>query len=145
MTPKDWTLLVLAAAKGRSVQPVHLQKALFVLSRQFRLEQLQVERFYNFEAYDYGPFCSAVYTDAEELASEGLVEIKELPYRSYRQYAATEDGLASAATLQEDLDPEVTEYLDRLVMWMSRRSFREVVSAIYKAFPDMKVNSIFQE
>lgn len=145
MTPKDWTLLVLAAAKGRPVQPVHLQKALFVLSRQFSLEQLQVENFYEFEPYDYGPFCSAVYADAEALASEGLVEIDQLPNRSYRQYSATEAGIAAGGVLREDIDPEVTEYLDRLVSWMSGRSFREVVSAIYKAFPDMKANSIFQE
>lgn len=145
MRPKDWTLLVLAAANGQPVQPVHLQKALFVLGRQFSLEQLQVEQFYEFEAYDYGPFCSAVYTDAEELAEEGLVEIDQPQSRSYRRYSATTAGMTAAARLRRNISDEVLEYLDRLVQWMLQRSFRQVVSAIYKAFPEMKANSIFQE
>jgi hypothetical protein len=67
MVPKDWTLLGLAAARGQSLQPVHLQKALFLLGRELTLDQLRVDRFYQFEPYDYGPLCSAVYADADAL------------------------------------------------------------------------------
>ena len=145
MIAKDWTLLVLGAARGQSLQPVHLQKALFLLGNQLSLDQLRVDRFYQFAPYDYGPFCSAVYADADTLESEGLVHIDQPPYRSYRHYSATDDGLAAASKLRKSLDPEVAAYLDRLVEWMSHLSFRQIVSAIYKAFPEMKANSVFQE
>lgn len=145
MIPKDWTLLVLAAARGQSLQPVHLQKALFLLGRQLSLDQLKVDSFYQFEPCDYGPFCSAVYADADALESEGLVRIDQPPYRSYRQYSATDNGLAVARELRKSLDPDVAAYLDRLVEWMSGLSFQQIVSAIYDAFPEMKANSVFQE
>jgi hypothetical protein len=145
MTPKDWTLLVLAAARGQALQPVHLQKGLFLLGRQLGPDRLQCESFYQFEPYDYGPFCSDVYADAEILAAEGLITIHLPANRSYRQYSATDTGLAAAATIREQLDAGVASYLDGLVAWLSRRSFREVVSAVYKAFPEMRANSVFQE
>ena len=73
MTPEDWTLLAIAAAQSKPLQPVHLQESLFLLSENLTRSQLQVDQFYTFRAYDYGPFCSDVYVDAEALCGEGLV------------------------------------------------------------------------
>ena len=69
MTPKDWTLLVLASAGG-PLSPVQLQKTLFLIDRNLSRAQRGVTRFYNFRAYDYGPFDSAIYTDAVILQTE---------------------------------------------------------------------------
>jgi uncharacterized protein YwgA len=142
MNPKDWTLLVIAARKGKMVQPVQLQKSLFLLKKNLSLPQLQVSRFYQFEPYDYGPFCSKIYADAENLCEEGLVHIDRV---SYRLYSATEDGLAAAARLKRALTDEAKDYLSKVVEWTCALSFNDLVSAIYRAYPDMKKNSIFQE
>jgi uncharacterized protein YwgA len=89
MVPKDWTLLVIAAAAGNAVSPVQLQKALFVLGD--KLELPAGER-YLFEPYDYGPFCKAIYSDAESLESKGLVLVEH--GGRFRHYFATAAGLA---------------------------------------------------
>jgi uncharacterized protein YwgA len=144
MNPKDWTLLVIAERKGKPLQPVQLQKSLFLLGRNLSLLQLQVETFYHFEAYDYGPFCSKIYSDAETLCLEGLVHIDCLPI-SYRLYSATEEGITATNELVKTLSHETKDFLERVVEWTSSLSFNDLVSAIYLAYPEMKENSIFQE
>lgn len=144
MTPKDWTLLVIASRKGKPLRPVQLQKSLFLLERNLSLAQLKVESFYQFEPYDYGPFCSKIYSDAETLCIEGLVHIDRLPI-SYRLYSATEEGITASKEIIETLSPEIGDYLEKVVEWTSSLSFNDLVSAIYQAYPEMKENSIFRE
>ena len=145
MNPKDWTLLVIAARNGKPLQPVQLQKSLFLLGRNLSVHQLQVESFYQFEPYDYGPFCSQVYSDAESLCFEGFVHIDCPISLSYRFYSATGEGIAKANELKKILSPETRDYLEKIVEWTSALSFNDLVSAIYSAYPDMKENSIFKE
>ena len=145
MTPRDWTLLVTGSAKGRALQPVHLQKALFLIGALLSDGQRKTKGFYRFEPYDYGPFCREVYTDAEALSSEGLVEIERRSNSSYREYSAAEAGRERAGELKKELSPEVIEYVAKLVEWVASLSFNQLVSWVYKNFPEMKVNSVFQE
>jgi hypothetical protein len=140
MMRKDWTLLVIAAAAGQPVSPVQLQKALFLLG-----ENLQLGAgFFHFTPYDYGPFDSAVYSEAESLDREGLVRIETPPF-SYREYRATDDGRARADILRQQLPEGVASYLDQVVTWVRSRSFNDLVRAIYQAYPKMKANSVFRE
>ena len=144
MLKRDWTLLVIAAAKGEKVSPVQLQKALFLLSDKLSNEQRQTKSFYKFEPYDYGPFCADVYSDAEALAASDLVCIACENF-SFRQYSVTPKGEAGAAKLRKELDGPVRIYLDAIVEWVRSQPFAELVQAIYKMYPAMKANSIFQE
>ncbi len=143
MTEKDWTLLVIAAAKGRPVSPVQLQKALFLLSRNLSPDVLGVERLYDFQAYDYGPFDGSVYHDAEELERAGDVVIDQAGSR-FRSYRATSEGSARADRMRQGINAKAIAYLDRVVAWVSGLSFNQLVEAIYKAYPDMATNSVFR-
>jgi uncharacterized phage-associated protein len=145
MTPKDWTLLVVAAAKGRPLSPVQLQKSLFLLGRNLGVKQLHTEIFYDFRAYDYGPFNRQVYNDAKQLRDEGLIMISPDAGVRYRDYGATPSGLETASTLRATLDSAVTRYLDAIVEWVRSLSFTALVQAIYRDYPDMKANSVFRD
>lgn len=139
MRPKDWTLLVIAAADGREVSPVQLQKALFLLARRL---PLPAESSYQFDAYDYGPFCQTIYSDAEALAREGLVAIEHgLPYR---RYMATPAGREEAGRLRAQLDTRASNYLDEVASFVRRLSFKQLVEAIYAEFPEMRENSVYR-
>ena len=133
MTPKDWTLLVLASAGG-PLSPVQLQKTLFLIDRNLSRAQRGVTRFYNFRAYDYGPFDSAIYTDAVILQTEGRAMISDSA-GPHRQYAVTPAGMADAAQLRRALEPNVLEYVDRAARWVRSMPFRE---------PEMRANSVFR-
>jgi len=143
MKRKDWNLLVLAAAEGKPLTPVQLQKILFLIEK--NVPQKQRRDFYNFKPYDYGPFDVVVYQDAEALEQDGFICIRPVPERQWSEYAATPAGLKAAEQLQKGLAPGVKEYIQALVEWASKLSFQEIVSAIYKAYPAYKEKSVFQE
>lgn len=146
ITPRDWTLLVIAEAGTRSVQPVQLQKSLFLISQNLKKPDLTTDpdHFYLFRAYDYGPFCGAVYDDAEILETEGLVEIQHPPATRYKLYRITPSGTARASELRLILSKQALDYLGGVVKFTQNVSFNDLVSAIYKAYPEMRENSVFK-
>ncbi len=96
MTPKDWTLLVIASARGKEVSPVQLQKTLFLIGKNLTPAQRRSATFYNFRAYDYGPFDRTIYDHADELRNEGLILIYP-ESGSLRGYIALSAGLDRAS------------------------------------------------
>lgn len=141
MERKYWTLLAVAAANGEPVTPVQLQKSLFVLGEEMRAEV--APNFYEFAPYDYGPFCADVYSDADELAAEGLVELLPSTNGRWTNYRATAAGLAHAGRIVSTT-PRAASYLKEVVAWTRSLSFSDLVRAIYAKFPKMRANSVFQ-
>ena len=140
----DWALLVIESAGTKPLEPVQLQKSLFLLSRNLKSKQLGTKPFYKFEAYDYGPFCRDVYSDAENLAQEELVSITMPLGGRYRSYQATEKGKKKAAELRGTLTEPVRSYLDEVVKFTQSMPFNDLVAAIYNRYPEMKANSVFR-
>ncbi len=145
MMSRDWSLLVIAAAGGKHLQPVQLQKALFLLSQNLSQQQLRVRSFYEFAPHDYGPFSSQAYRDADALEAQSLAHVDRPPVTRYKLYSVTEEGLKRARELRAELQPSVVKYLDAVVEFTRRLSFNQLVSAIYKAYPAMKANSVFKD
>jgi len=121
--------------------PVQLQKALFLITRNLS-EAQRGGASYQFRAYDYGPFDSAVYSDAEALQRDGLIRITN-GNQPFRTYSITDLGAMEAHRLRLSLAPEVADYLDRVGDWVRGLSFGELVRAIYALYPEMKANSVF--
>lgn len=141
---RDWTLLVLAAAGGQPLQPVQLQKTLFLIGENLKpVEKDLSSEFYDFEPYDYGPFDRMAYADAEYLSNQGFATITTLPGRLYREYAATVDGLQRAKALEQDLARPLVEYVHSIVDWARSLSFSDLVRAIYQQYPEQRVRSVF--
>ncbi|WP_152543504.1 hypothetical protein [Methylibium sp. T29] len=115
-----------------------------MLDRKLSPQQKGVTQIYAFTPYDYGPFDSAIYTDAEVLARSGQLEIYKPQGQSYKHYKISADGRRLADQIAHKLDPAVVEYARSIVKWTQGLSFNQLVSAVYKEFPDMKVNSVFR-
>lgn len=144
MKPIDWTLIAIASARNQPLQPVQLQKSLFLLDRNLTHKQRQTRNFYKFDPYDYGPFCNSIYSDTEVLEANGLIVIQRPPEARYKLYSATEAGAEEAVKLQNGLDKDVVDYLQAVVGFTQSVSFNQLVSTIYEAYPEMKANSVFQ-
>jgi uncharacterized protein YwgA len=142
MRRSDWTLLALAAAGGQPVTPVQLQKSLFLLSKECAAEV--GEDFYRFEPYNYGPFDSSVYHDAEELCVEQLACEIRSPQRSWAEYAASTEGLKYAVALRGVAPQRAVKYLEAVVDWARRQTFEGLVRAIYNQYPETRARSIFR-
>ena len=106
----DWTLMVLAAGGGKPLQPVQLQKSLFLVGRNVDpVKKGLSDGFYDFQPYDYGPFDRLVYEDAERLAVLDLATITMCPGGLYREYAATVSGIQRAKELETELPPGIVD------------------------------------
>ena len=141
-TRSDWLMAALLKAE-RGLTTVQLQKSLFVLGE--RRKKLVGAGYYQFNPYNYGPFCRDIYDDADKLRVNGLVDLDASRGHSTREFRLTESGRATAQQVVSSLPPDGVSYLAEVVAWAQSLSFNDLVRAIYEAFPSMKANSVFQD
>lgn len=138
----DFMLAALSPAKGASYTPVQVQKLFFLIDREIG-ESIGGPHF-DFSPYHYGPFDKQVYLELEELASAGYLQIDD-DARIWKTYRLTIEGQKKGSAIFETLEANTRDYIERLVEFVRKHSFTELVSAIYRAYPDMRANSVFQE
>ena len=139
MQRTDLLLKIITAANGEPVTPLQLQKIAFLVGMEFQDEL--PPNYYQFQPYDYGPFCVAVYRDAEFLEREGLITIRRNPRGGWKEYFAL---YAAAAKDLHVIPQNIQEFVDTKVQWAREVGFQEVVRTIYMEYPQFKVNSVFQ-
>jgi len=98
---------------------------------------------YQFEPYDYGPFCSAIYSDLARFEASGLIR-KEDGARS-PAYSLTTLGRAAAGRLAESVPAERLSYLQQVRSWVLVRSFNQLLTDVYEMYPDYAVRSVFKQ
>ena len=84
-----------------------------------------------------------MYHELEEMEDDGLVEIIEQSRFGRRTYRLTDRGLKDGQNALSELNEPVRDYMIRLVEWVRSLTFPQLVSAIYKRYPEMKQNSVF--
>ena len=139
---KDFLLLVVAAGENKPLTPVQLQKTLFLINEAKLLEA--DESLYNFKPYHYGPFDAQVYNDADILGNEGLVYRLASEEGGWTNTVISPAGLDKAKKIREELPGPWVQYIHELVGWAQKLTFRELVSVIYKMYPQYRENSVFQ-
>lgn len=141
MKKHERLLVSLSPAATDWYSPVQIQKLMF-LNEKFMGERIEGERF-SFTPYDYGPFDSAIYKELEDLHEIGFIEV-QATNRGWNKYRVSASGLERSSKLVEQLDSGVRQYLQETSIFVRSLSFSELVSSIYRAFPEMKVNSVFK-
>lgn len=138
LTRDQVVLAALTPAGGAAHTPVQVQKLMFLLDR--RLPEMSGH--FHFTPYHYGPFDQNVYHALDALANQGLVEI--VSTGKWRNYRLTAEGQALGQAVVDGLSQRAASYLSELSRFVRHLSFSQLVSAIYKAYPEMRANSVFQ-
>ena len=141
METSDFILLAMSPAGNSPFTPVQVQKLLFLLDMNVA-EQTDGPHF-NFEPYDYGPFDKQVYLKLEQLRDLELVEISTLDGHGLRTYRLTNEGQKIGENSLKELPKPIQRYVSKVVEFVCSLSFAQLVSAIYQAYPEMSVNSVF--
>lgn len=146
MSRRDWTLLVVGAgAPERGLTPLQLQKTLFLLGKNLpSAVNAAGEPYYEFRAYDYGPFDENVYHDAEHLEAEGLISILRPPRTRFKQYLITPAGKRAAVDVQAKVGARTANYVGELARFTQSLSFDQLVGLVYRLYPEMRENSVFK-
>jgi len=144
MPPADWLLLLVALdAPAAGLEPVRVQKALFLLAREGGLPR--GERYW-FLPYNYGPMSPALYRDLEQMESEGLIERTLVLDESWRHLMVTEAGMERARTLRRrarSRAPEAVAELSRIKRRIVRMTFAELIADVYRRYPYFARRSVF--
>jgi uncharacterized protein YwgA len=140
LNKKERLLLALAAGETAAYSPVQVQKLLFLLEENVG-ERIKGDK-YTFSPYDYGPFDASVYGVLKELESDGFLTTADSG-RGWKRHALTDAGLSAAQPLIQQIESDVFEYIQSVSEFVRKLSFSSLVSSIYKAYPDMKKNSVF--
>jgi hypothetical protein len=116
---EDWALLSIACS-DRSLLPIQLQKALYLLGR--RYPAVVGSSFYQFRTVSAGHFSEEIYADVDLLSDSGLIKIDQTANDASRRYKAKPAGEARAKALTKTVRPEVIDYLKSVVSWASART-----------------------
>jgi len=136
-------LAALAPANGATHSPVQVQKLLFLIER--NIPSAINGPVFDFKPYDYGPFDSAVYQTLDLLNLNGLVETVEEPGRRWKHYRLTPEGQAKGNEAISQLEDKHRQYIHAVSKYVRSLSFTQLVSAIYREYPEMKANSVFRK
>lgn len=141
MNKLDLLLTALAAGDKSEYTPVQIQKLMFLLDK--NISNRIGGPFYNFRPYDYGPFDASIYEDLRELERQGFISTSP-SNRGWKIHQLTDLGLVKANEFTAQIDQSIFNYFKDVSKFVRSLSFADLVSSIYKAYPEMKVNSIFK-
>ena len=140
MNKSDFVLAAMAPAGTAGFSRVQIQKTLFLLDR--NIGELTGGPYFNFRPYHYGPFDPEVYRALEALQGDGLVTIVNTPGQPSPMYTLTPFGLSKGQRELSKLAQSVQDYIRETVSFVRSVTFAQLVSAIYRAYPEMAQNSV---
>lgn len=142
MDRQSLMLAALAASDGAIHSPVQVQKLFFLLER--GIPTYTGGPHFHFVAYDYGPFDLEVYDELGRLEQRGLVSIEQQPSTRWKSYRLTPQGQHIGEKRLAEIAAPAAMYIREVSKWVRSLSFAQLVSAIYKAYPEMQVTSVFR-
>ncbi len=142
MLKHDILLAALASSKGEAFSPVQIQKLLFLVDR--RIGREIGGPFFDFVPYSYGPFDRGIYDVLGALIRKGLVAELNGPTDRWKVYAPTSSGQGRGEETLSGIPDKFRSQIKDLSAYVLKISFRDLISAVYLAYPEMAVNSVFK-
>lgn len=139
----EFVLAAMAPAGTAGFSRVQIQKALFLLDQ--NIPELTTGPHFDFKPYFYGPFDPEVYREIESLEKRGFVRSFKRPARSDPSYVLTASGLEQGESALRQLSQQAQDYIHEVAEFVRSVSFADLVSAIYRAYPEMADNSLMRE
>lgn len=139
----DWLIAFLAADPGGPLDPVRVQKGMFLLAMRSPLDD---DARYAFEPYAYGPMSRALYGDVRRLRRERLVDATPIEGASWQLLGLSAGGRELAGQLRRRAErehPQALAELDAIRREISGLSFSQLLQHVYDRYPAYAVRSVF--
>jgi uncharacterized protein YwgA len=134
--PQDWILPFLLLGSGNEDEPVIkgsllLVKEFFVFIKEIKPE---LDTFYKFTPYDYGPYSFELRRNLESLNKDGLIKIVRNTERT--DYYLTPQGRIKSKELAEKINPKIKEKIIKLRHDGDRLGYLGVLRHVYARYPE---------
>lgn len=143
LDPQQRVLLVFLNGEGR-LDPIRIMKGMFLFAKETPEQWMPAEARYEFVPYNYGPCSFQIYSDLDFFVASGLVESTEVPGQSWGLYSVTSAGAKFAEHIAQAMDSRPRKYLSTIRDFVAGLSFNDLLTAVYRRYPDYAVNSVFK-
>lgn len=143
-TERQKVLMTFLGASDQELDPIRIMKGMFVLASESPVTWLSRDARYKFEPYHYGPCSFEVYRDLDLLVHLGYLCAREAPGQSWKYYSLTSKGQVVRRTVAKSFDPKLVDFISRVRDFVGSLSFRDLLSVIYRKYPEFAVNSVFK-
>ena len=130
---------ILVALRAAPLDRVRLMKTLFLFW--YRAGKPTTGPF-KFRAYLYGPCAFDLYGTLEDLVGDGLVVQAPHAVERWGRYYLTEAGEKAAG--QTQLTKKEAKAIAEIAKWAAARSFRSLLSRVYREAPGFATESVLQ-
>ena len=130
-----------AGGSDARYSPVQIQTLLFLIDREIPGDIGGPH--FEFQPYHYGPYDRAVLAVAKRQEGDAKVVVDR--NGPYRLYLLSEAGLREGLIALKRMPKAASRYMAKASEWVLSQTFGTLVSAIYRHYPDMAVNSRIPE
>lgn len=145
LTPRQETLLVFLGSSEVKLDPMRVQKGLFILGEETPEDWLPREARYRFSPYRFGPYSSEIQYDLDKLEGYGYVKASRVLGQSWKYYSPTPEGIELSQSVAENMDDRAVRYSQQLREFVDKLSFRRLLTTVYEHYPAYAVNSVFEQ
>jgi len=137
VSPEDWILAFFYAGPDRDVRQPQINgflmftKQFFVFVKEIKKE---LDPFFNFVPYDYGPYSFVLKELIDKLIKEGYIEIKQSDER--KDFFLTEKGSVRAKRVFEKMDKKTEKNLFNLRKEATQLGYAGVLRYVYSRYPE---------
>jgi uncharacterized protein YwgA len=142
MTKRDWLILLLAykGANSSALDPVRIQKGMFLLSMEGTIPE--AER-YEFEPYHYGPYSFDLRSDADNLVRQNLADRLPVSGYTWGRYRLTQEGVDYAMRVIEEAGLTSARRVYEVKQAVTGKNFADLLREVYARYPAFAENSVF--
>ena len=144
LTPRQEVLLAFLGSGSGTVDPIRVMKGLFLIAQRMPEELLPLGARYEFVPYSYGPCSFEIYRDLELLTGSGLINAEDVLGTSWKVYSSTRRGDVAVVEILAGFPQEMGVYIRRIREFVTSVSFRDLLHAVYEAYPDFAARSVFR-
>ena len=135
---RDWILLAL---RKRPLDRIRIMKTLFLL---WHRSGRNIEGYFHFEPYLYGPCSFDVYTELNQLMKEGAIVQPVYPIQHWAPYYLTPKGIKLAEEAKRRVEIEKRKQIEKIADEVSQLGFYELLRRVYSESPDFAKNSLLK-
>lgn len=148
MKRSDWLLTYIAVpiSKSEPVDRMQIMKGLFLMRMETKKagQLKELDEFYTFKPYLYGPYSFDVYDDLDALVEAGHIKTSRQPGNPWIMYSLTESGKKKVKQLCNVIPDHLLNRLHGIKKLITGQSIWDTLRKVYEEYPEYTGNSVIK-